>query len=352
MSLCTESRVLGSMMKSKRVKIAIPERATSSRGAPLQSLLLCAFGLLASSIAMNVFAANVFVVRAVADDRVVPEARIESVRGVALGTGARAAAVSTQAQAENPANLVGAGVYHLEAFMGYQPTFKRMGYGAAIVDSMTSRLAAGISARALMGDNSAGENSGWEGRIGLGFPFGDSFSLGVAGRYANFTISDQRAKRENDKLSPPAEPDRTFKLNAFTLDAAATLRLIDALSISALGYNLIDTGSPLAPVMAGGAASVRLGDGVSLGGDALVDMNTHKSFNGPKLQVGGGLEFLASGVIPLRGGYMFDQGRKQHAVTGGIGFVDTTFGLQVSLRQVVSGGSESTVMAALQYFVQ
>jgi len=352
MSLCTESRVLGSMMKSKRVKIAV-----HAHRAQIQSLLLCAFGLLATSIAMNVLAASAlmsraFVSRAFADDRVVPEARIESVRGVGLGTGARAAAVSTQAQAENPANLVGAGVYHLEAFMGYQPTFKRMGYGAAIVDSMTSRLAAGISARALVGDNSAGENSGWEGRIGLGFPFGDSFSLGVAGRYANFTISDQRAKRENDKLSPPAKPDRTFKLNAFTLDAAATLRLIDALSISALGYNLIDTGSPLAPLMAGGAASVRLGDGVSLGGDAIVDMNTHKSFNGPKLQVGGGLEFLASGVIPLRGGYMFDQGRKQHAVTGGIGFVDTTFGLQVSLRQVVSGGSESTVMAALQYFVQ
>ncbi len=330
-------------MKLKRVKIAVHAQRSRS-----QSWLSCAL----SFFALSLLTLSVFTARARADGRVVPEARIESVRGVALGTGARAAAVSTQAQAENPANLVGAGVYHLESFIAYQPAFKRLGYGVAIVDSMTSRLAAGISARMLLGENSAGKSSGWEGRIGLGFPFGDSFSVGVAGRYANFKISDQRAVRENGELSPPAKPDRTFKLKAFTLDGAATLRLFDVLSIAALGYNLIDTGSPLAPLMVGGAASVRLGDSVSLGGDVLVDLNTHKSFNGPKLQVGGGLELLASGVIPLRGGYMFDQGRKQHAVTGGIGFVDTTVGVQVSLRQVVSGGPESTVMAAFQYFVQ
>jgi len=324
-----------SKSKSPRVKLAV-----HAHRARLQSLLLCVLCCVASGASV-----------ARAQDRVVPEARIESVRGVALGTGARAGAVSTQAQAENPANLVGAGVYHLEAFMAYQPSFKRMGYGGAVVDSMTSRLAAGISARALLGENGAGENSGWEGRIGLGFPFADIFSLGVAGRYANYTVSDQRAKPEHEPVAG-AEPDQTFKLKAFTLDAAATLRLMDALSISALGYNLIDTSSPLAPLMAGGAASVRLGDSASLGGDLLVDMNTHKSFNGPKLQLGGGLEFLASGVIPLRGGYLFDQGRRQHAITGGLGFVDATFGLQVSLRQVVSGGNESTIMAALQYFVQ
>ena len=131
-----------------------------------------------------------------------------------------------------------------------------------------------------------------------------------------------------------------------------TLRLVDALSISALAYNLIDTRSPLAPLMLGGSAAVRLGDGFSLGGDLLFDMNTHKQFNGPKLQTGGGIEYLASGVIPLRGGYMFDQGRKQHFVTGGIGFVDAAFGLHISLRQAVGGPKESSVMAGLQYFVQ
>lgn len=288
-----------------------------------------------------------------ADERVIPEARIESVRGVALGTGSRASAVSTQAQAENPANLVGGGVYHLEAFMGYQPTFKRMGYGGAVVDSMTSKLAAGLSARALAGDNDAGDNSGWEGRLGLGFPFTDNFSLGVAGRYANYTISDQRAVPEKElPAGSTLTPDRTFKLKAFTLDASLTLRIAESFSISAMGYNLIDTESPLAPLMVGGSLAFAPSAGISIGGDVLVDMNTHDSFSGPKILAGGGLEFLASGVIPLRGGYQYDQGRKQHSVTGGLGFVDSSFGIQVSLRQVVSGGKESTLMGALQYFVQ
>ncbi len=329
-------------------------RASDMRaGMHVQALHVQAFSLTRCLFLLCLCALLVRENSARAEDRVVPEARIESLRGVALGTGSRASAVSTQAQAENPANLTGGGVYHLEAFIGYQPAFKRLAYGGAVVDSMTSRLAAGISARGITGDNEAGDNSGWEGRIGLGFPFGDMFSIGIAGRYSKLTVSDDRAVPET-KLPVGSQevPDRTFKLNAFTLDGALTLRPIEVFSISALGYNLIDTESPLAPLMVGGAAAFSLAGQLSLGGDVLVDMNTHKSFNGPKLQVGGGAEFLASGLIPLRAGYLFDQGRKQHAITGGVGFVDANFGLQVSLRQVVSGGKESTIMGALQYFVQ
>jgi hypothetical protein len=293
-----------------------------------------------------------------ADDRVVPEARIESVRGIALGSGARATSASTHAHADNAANLIVGGLYHLETFMTYVPGLKRLAWGGAVVDSMTSKLAAGVSARMLFGEGDAGENSGWEGRLSLAFPLGDMLSLGVSGRYANFTLSDDLAVPEGQRMGEPqvagqtGAPDQTFKLKAFTLDAALTLRPIESLSISALGYNLIDTESPLAPLMVGGSVGLRVADQLMLGGDVLADLNTHDSFDGTKLVLGGGLEFLASGVVPLRGGYQFDQGRKQHAVTGGVGFVDTRFGLQVGLRQVVAGGKETHVMAALQYFVQ
>lgn len=286
-----------------------------------------------------------------ADERVVPEARIESARGVALGTGARSSSAATQAQADNPANLVLGGLYHLEAFLGYQPTFKRIGWGAAVVDSMTSRLAAGVSARGLFGEDGKLDNSGWEGRLGLGVPLGDMLSIGLAGRYANYTVSDRHALPEH---APQADMpvDRTFKFKGFTMDAAMTLRPIEGLALAALGYNLIDTESPLAPLMVGGSASFGLGSGLTLGGDVLVDLNTHKAFDGTKIQAGGGLEFLAQGTIPLRGGYVYDQGRGTHAVTGGLGYVDQRFGLQVSVRQVVSGVKETLVFAAIQYFVQ
>src|SRR4051794_30132851 len=96
---------------------------------------------------MSMLALSLYARSAQAHDRVVPEARIESARGVALGTGARSSSASTQAQADNPANIAAGGLYHIEAFTSYSPTFKRMGWGAAVVDSMTSRVALGLSAR-------------------------------------------------------------------------------------------------------------------------------------------------------------------------------------------------------------
>jgi hypothetical protein len=280
---------------------------------------------------------------------VVHEARIESARGVALGSGMRANAAASQAIADNPANLPQGGLAHLETFFGYQPTIKRMGVGGAVVDSMTSRLAAGLSARGLFGDNDAGDNSGWEGRAALGLPIIDLLSVGIAGRYSNFTVSDPKARPEH----APQEgmpPDRTFKLKGFTMDAAATLHLLRGLSISGLGYNLIDTGSPLAPMMVGGGLAFTAG-AISLGGDALVDLNKHKLFSGPKLTVGGGLEYLAQSVAPLRVGYQYDNGRHQHAITAGVGYVDQRFGAQLSLRQVLGDAKETTLFSAVQYFI-
>ena len=283
-------------------------------------------------------------------DRVVPPPRIESPRGVALGSGARAAAASTQAHAENPANLVLGGLYHIESFLAYDPQFRRVGWGGAVVDSMTSRLAAGISARALFGDNDAGQNKGWEGRLSLAFPLADVLSIGIAGRYSNLRVSDPRAVPEQPAtLELPA--DRSFKLKAFTMDAAITLRPVAGLAIAALAYNLIDTDSPLAPLMVGGSVAFTSA-GLTLGGDVLVDLNTHEAFSGPKLTVGGGGEYLVQGMVPLRLGYMYDQGRGQNFLTGGFGFVDPRFGMQIGLRQSVNGGSETTIFGAMQYFVR
>ncbi|MDB4974004.1 MAG: hypothetical protein JWN48_2345 [Myxococcaceae bacterium] len=283
-------------------------------------------------------------------DRVVPPSRIESARGIALGSGVRAAASSSQAQADNPANLVLGGVYHLEGFAAYDPTFKRVGVGGSVVDSMTSRVGAGASVRGLFGNNDAGDNGGYEGRVGLGIPLIEQLSIGVAGRYANFHVSDPHAYPER-ATAQGAPEDRSFKLKHFTMDAAASLRPIPGLAISALAYNLVDTKSPLAPMLVGGSAAFSIA-GFTLGGDVLVDLNKQKVFDGPKLFVGGGIEYMASGIAPLRLGYAYDQGRDQSFVTGGLGFVDPRFGAQFSLRQSVGAQRETSLYLGLQYFVQ
>lgn len=290
-------------------------------------------------------------VRAVRAEPVVPEVRIESARGVGLGTGSRASSASTQAQADNPANLVVGSVAHIESLYSYAPQLKRMAAGASVVDSMTSKLGAGLSARGLFGDNAAGDNSGWEGRLSLGLPIGSLLSIGVAGRYSNLTVSDPKARPER----PPLEgetPDHTYKLKAFTMDAAATLRLLEgALSVSALAYNFINTDSPLAPVKVGG--SIAFGrEALSLGGDLLVDLNRAHVYDGAKIQVGGGLEYLTQGLVPLRLGYFYDQGRHQQAVTFGLGYLDRKFGVQISVRQMVAGSKDTLLFSSIQYFVQ
>lgn len=282
---------------------------------------------------------------------VVPESRIESARGVALGTGSRASARSTQAQQDNPANLAWGGVAHVESLFSYQPQLKSYAVGAAVVDSMTSsHIAAGLSTRFLFGENSAGAHSGWEGRLSLGVPIGEMISIGLAGRYGNFTVSNPHVRPQR----PPAEdeePDQTFKFKAFTLDAAVTLRLFQGFTLSAIGTNLIDHKTPLAPLMVGGAAAFTLGS-ISIGADLLTDLNLHDQFSGAKLLVGGGLEYLTQGLIPLRLGYAYDQGRHTHALTGGVGYLDQRFGLQISFRQLVTNPKDTTLFASVQYFVQ
>jgi hypothetical protein len=285
---------------------------------------------------------------------VVREARIESARGTALGTGARASSASTQAMADNVANLSAGHVAHVETLYPYQPQLKSMAAGASIVDGMTSGyLAAGLAARWLF----SGKSSGWEGRLGLGVPIGEMLSLGLAGRFSNITIFDRKARAENWDAPPPEEgdepapADHKYKLKAFTLDAAVSLHPIPGLSISALGYNLINTKSPLAPLLVGGSLSFGR-ETFSLGTDVLVDLNQHKEFSGAKLQVGGGIEYLTQGVAPLRAGYLYDQGRKQHAISAGIGYLNKQFSIQVSLRQYVAGSKDTTLFSAVQYFVQ
>jgi hypothetical protein len=145
--------------------------------------------------------------------------------------------------------------------------------------------------------------------------------------------------------------DQRFGIKAFTMDAAITLRPVPGFAIAALAYNMVNTHSPLAPLILGGSAAFS-SSGLTVGGDVLFDLNKQGLFSAPPVLVGGGIEYLASGVAPMRIGYAYDQGRGQNFVTGGLGFVDPRFGVQLSLRQTVNGPGETSLFLGVQYFVQ
>jgi len=276
-----------------------------------------------------------------------PVSRVESVRGLALGSGVRASAMGTHAQADNPANIVRGGLYHLEAFVQHDTANKLTGLGGAVVDCMTSKLAAGFSMRGLVGDNEAGKHKGFDGRLSLAYPLVEAFSLGVALRYADLRVAYPDAFEQDPDPDPDAI-NRRYKLKHFTMDVAATLQ-IDALSVSALAYNLVETDSLLAPRQVGGSLSLGATEALTIGGDVLVDLD---SFEASKVLAGGGLEFLMADSFPLRGGYLYDQGRDRHGVTAGLGYVDKTVGLQAGLRQFVGSEPDTNLMFVLQYFVR
>ena len=257
----------------------------------------------------------------------------ETPRGLAMGSGARASAVSTSALTDNPANIALSRAYHIEATTGYSPSLHVLSFGSAIVDSVTSRLAMGFSFRGLVGTNT-GSYGGVDGRMGFAAALSDMLSLGLAGRYVR--IQD---KATQDML-----------IERFSLDASIRVTAFSGLNIAALGQNLIPTHSLLAPTLVGGSLSYSLDGAFSLNADLL--FNVSPDTPGAPMRVGGGVEYLAGGSVPLRAGYYYDEIRRTHVATGGIGYVDQRMGVDFGLRQDVQPHSATYMMIGIRYFVQ
>jgi hypothetical protein len=262
----------------------------------------------------------------------------DTARGVALGTGARASAAATSAVAYNPANLALARLYHVESALAYDPRAGRFGLVAAIVDSTTSPVAAGLSFRGIVGGDTSGF-SGYDGRLALGFALSDAVSLGVTGRYLSVDRVGQLPEGTHRRLA-----------RGFTFDAALRVTPWTGLHLAALATNVLDLESPIAPLQVGGGASYTFGGAVTIAADVLVDLS--RGVEGAPLTVGGGVEWLTGGHVPLRVGYAWDQQRNLHVVSGGLGYVDQKVGLDLSLRQDVSGGRDTQLFASFRYFVR
>lgn len=261
---------------------------------------------------------------------------IEGPRTLAMGGAARAAGGSTSAVSLNPANLAVQRIYHFEALFGIDTKAHRLQYGGAIVDSITSRLAMGVLAsRTDLGNNADVYKRGsTDVRVGLAYPFGDKLSFGATGHYLRVT-QDGPGPLGESAVSRTSSDDPNFRV--FTFDAGLSLALGEAVRLGAVGYNLTSPGSVLAPLMIGGGLAVKLGDGAIEGNVVGVDGTTWGTWK-TRYQLGG--EYLVGDHYPLRLGYVYDQGTRRHAVSGGVGYVDKTFALDAGIRSEVAGPSD------------
>jgi opacity protein-like surface antigen len=258
----------------------------------------------------------------------------DSARGLALGTGARASAISSSALAYNPAGLAVGRYYHVEGLIDYMPDRSTVAFGGSIIDSLTSRLAVGVALRGFVsGETGLG---GIDGRVGLALPFGDAVSLGTSLRYIN-------VKHEKPELDP-GNPAR-----GFTMDASLRIAPVQILQLYVAGYNFIDRNSAYAPISLGTGAAVTLGDFGVIGADCLFDFSSYSTTG---VTAGGGIELLAGQSVPLRAGYSYDTKREQHTLTFGLGYTDRAVGFDLSWRQDIGGAGDTRLMAALRFYVQ
>jgi opacity protein-like surface antigen len=258
----------------------------------------------------------------------------DTARGLALGTGARGSAISSSALAYNPAGLAVGRYYHIDGAVDYMPDRSTTAFGGSVIDSLTSRMAAGLALRGFVsGANGLG---GIDGRLGIALPFGDSVSLGTTLRYIN-------VKHEKPELDPGNAA------RGFTMDASLRIAPVQMLQLYVGGYNFINLESAYAPVTIGTGAAVTLGEYGVIGADCLIDLSSYRTAG---VTVGGGLELLAAQSVPLRAGYSYDTKREQHTLSFGLGYTDRSVGLDLSLRQDVGGAGDTRLMGAFRFYVQ
>ena len=259
----------------------------------------------------------------------------DTARGLALGTGARAAARSTSALLYNVAGLSVGRVYHLETDVAYFARERTLAAAAGVADSLTSALAAGLSARWLRSLGTGGY-SGLDFRLGFALPLSDALSVGALGRYLSLNRQGSGPKGDKTKL-------RVTK--GIALGAAIRARLLEQCELALLAGNVLSTAGDRTPRRLGASVAVDFAGAATVGADLL-----HVTAAGGYVIAGAGAEYRHE-LLALRAGYRYQGLAERHALSAGLGYSKPRAALDLSLRRALSG-SDTTLMLALRYFVQ
>ncbi len=266
----------------------------------------------------------------------VPRAEdFETARTLGTALGLRAGAYGTSAVLVNPANLGLGRLYHAEAVLQYVPTARAFSYGTVVADGSTERLRAGVASRGILGRDER-EYRGNDNRLALGMALGDVIGVGLSLRYLRLRTRDQTSD------GYPVSPE----VRAITLDTALRVTPFEGFHIAAYGYNLIRTGSVLAPQQFGGGIAYQYEGVLQVGADLIVDTTT---FRDPTLLYGAGVEWYAGQQYPLRLGYRRDEGRKLHGLTASFGFVAERYAVELGWRQEFGEYREAQVLVSARY---
>jgi opacity protein-like surface antigen len=284
---------------------------------------------------------------------------METGRSAAMGGAMRALGNAVTGLYSNPANIALTRVYHLQGLAQIWPEARRQTYGASAVDSVTGRLSGAFGAHYGVLDPDGVDRKFTDVRVALGFPVSDRFYAGLTGKY--LTLRDNGFARSGYSLprsNASAGLSDASVVDGFTFDAGITVKPSSSLYIGVVGSNLTNSGHGYQPLMLGGGVGFGNND-ITAEVDVVADFTTYTKVDGSSrtaMRYLAGFEYLAGNHFPLRIGYRYDAAPSTHAISGGVGYIDPQFSIDLSIRRTVAAkepfGPVTTVVVDLQYFLE
>jgi hypothetical protein len=281
-------------------------------------------------------------------------------RTLALQAGV-GSATATEALFLNPAAISARRRYTVDAFYltdrrpapsssqappsGASPWRQQDDFGASVVDSISTPLAAGL---AYVRDT-RGVETGTLLRLALAGPIAQGLFLGVQGNY--FDLSGNGSTLDSAGVAHPW-PRVKSTLN---LDAGLFYQANDKVSVGAAGYNLLSAKHrEVLPRGFGVGAAVGSDTSLQVVADWHVDLDRVKNATGSSKSTSrfsAGLEYLVNGVLPLRVGYQIDDTSRTRWWSLGLGLTSTKAALDLGYRQSTTDARARTFGVAVRVFV-
>ena len=283
----------------------------------------------------------------------------ETPRSAGMGGALRALSSGSSSLYINPAALAETRQYHIEALAQVTPETNRQVYGGSISDSVTGRVAGGLSILGGFMDTATGglDRSFLDVRLGAAVPLGDRFILGLTGRYLKVSqagtgtaaIFGSGDKFAGGLVDTSTSPNGRFALfNSVTFDAGLVIKPTDTFYIGISGQNLSYPNNGFLPTMVGGGLGFSTDD-FSVEADGLADIN---SWAKPTARIMAGGEYIIAGHVPIRAGYRFDQGAKLNTVSLGSGFIANEFSIEASVKRSLANPGMTMMVFSVAYFLE
>ena len=247
----------------------------------------------------------------------------------------------------NPALMSTAPIFHLEGMYQYTG-YERMNMGgAAVVDSVTSAVAAGMSFNYSGIDHAKIEHTAYDGRLSLSGGIADTFYVGATGKY--LFIEQNPSAKQWGPAGPPALPSSgSQQIDGVTFDAGAAVKLGHILNLGVVGYNLTNTGSAFAPIQLGSGLSLSLMEMLLIEGDVLVDFTSHDE-TGVELDFGA--EVFIANMVSIRAGYIYDVYYNIHSVAAGLGYIHQKFAIDFGFSREIREDGRTLIALGLKFFI-